>query len=502
MGTNRIRVVRQGRRSRADGRQSLVSKRFSWVGRTGCPWRDLAKEFGRWHTVRMRFFRWPRNGGARDPRRGRRDRHRACVDQLDHRAFAPAFVRGAKKNRPQALSRSRSGLTTELHLADGAVGRPLRLIAATGQAADITCANEVVEHLRTAAAIADKGHDSDTIAATIHAAGAKVVILPRSNRVTKRRYSRVLYRTRNFVERFFNRIKHFRRDATRYGKLADDYLAFASRACALGPLLRMWPEPGLSEGALCAKYSFSGEKTMEEQKIQVVLADDHPFVITGLLEALARYRNVKVISTADSSTALIKILDVHECDVLVTDYVMPGGTHGDGVSLIRFLRERFPTTRIVLLSVVHEPAVVRSLLALGVRCMLSKADPSHHLIAAIHGAFANEQYFSPKMEAIVNQIEMNRPAPRNGGLTTREWEVVRLYVAGHGITEISKMFARSKQTISAQKASAMRKLGIESDVDLIRWMFGVEMESAVLSEGGRDTSAAGLSRAISSDVST
>ncbi|MEM5389529.1 transposase [Paraburkholderia phymatum] len=62
---------------------------------------------------------------------------------------------------------------------------------------------------------------------------------PRSNRKTRRRYSRVLYRTRNIVERFFNRIKHFRRVATRYDKLAGNYLALTSLACAFGPLVRM-----------------------------------------------------------------------------------------------------------------------------------------------------------------------------------------------------------------------------------------------------------------------
>lgn len=65
------------------------------------------------------------------------------------------------------------------------------------------------------------------------------VIPPRSNRKSKRRYSRTLYRTRNIVERFFNRIKHFRRVSTRYDKLAGNYLALAVLACTFGPLVRM-----------------------------------------------------------------------------------------------------------------------------------------------------------------------------------------------------------------------------------------------------------------------
>ena len=87
--------------------------------------------------------------------------------------------------------------------------------------------------------LADKGYDADTLVQAIRAARAKAVIPPRSNRKTKRRYSRSLYRTRNLVERFFGRIKHFRRVSTRYDKLADSYLVFASLACAFGPLVRI-----------------------------------------------------------------------------------------------------------------------------------------------------------------------------------------------------------------------------------------------------------------------
>lgn len=130
-------------------------------------------------------------------------------------------------------------MSTKLHLAVDAAGRPLRLIVTEEQVADISCANELIEHLRAKAVIADKGYDADAFVQTIRATRAKVVIPPRSNRKTKRRYSRTLYRTRNLVERFFNRIEHFRRVSTRYDKLADSYLVFASLACAFGPLVKM-----------------------------------------------------------------------------------------------------------------------------------------------------------------------------------------------------------------------------------------------------------------------
>ena len=130
-------------------------------------------------------------------------------------------------------------MSTKLHLAVGAAGNALRLIVMEGQVADISCAKELIDGLPAQAVIADKAYDADALVQSIRAAGAKAVIPPRSNRVSKRRYSRALYRTRNLIERFFNRIKHFRRVSTRYDKLADSYLVFASLACAFGPLVKL-----------------------------------------------------------------------------------------------------------------------------------------------------------------------------------------------------------------------------------------------------------------------
>jgi len=115
----------------------------------------------------------------------------------------------------------------------------LRLIVTEGQVAGIACAAQLVEHLRTGAVIADRGYDAGHFVQRIRATRAKVVIPPRSNRKTKRRYNRVPYRTRNLVERFFNRIRHFRRVSTRHDKLAQSYLVFASLACAFGPVVNV-----------------------------------------------------------------------------------------------------------------------------------------------------------------------------------------------------------------------------------------------------------------------
>ena len=113
-----------------------------------------------------------------------------------------------------------------------ALGNPLRWILTGGEAADITQANTLIEGLCPGAVIGDKGYDADALVARIQAAGAQAVIPPRSNRTKQRGYDRHLYKDRNLVERFFNRLKQFRRIATRYEKMARNFVSMLNLVCA------------------------------------------------------------------------------------------------------------------------------------------------------------------------------------------------------------------------------------------------------------------------------
>lgn len=113
-----------------------------------------------------------------------------------------------------------------------ALGNPVRLIVTAGQEADITQGAALIEGFVTEAVIADKGYDSDALVAAIEATGAQAIIPPRRHRHTKRKVDWHRYKARNLVERFFNRLKPFRRVATRYDKLANRYNAFLHLACA------------------------------------------------------------------------------------------------------------------------------------------------------------------------------------------------------------------------------------------------------------------------------
>jgi two-component system capsular synthesis response regulator RcsB len=176
------------------------------------------------------------------------------------------------------------------------------------------------------------------------------------------------------------------------------------------------------------------------------------------------------VGSAKDSTELIAILDREACDVLVSDYAMPSGDYGDGIALFSLLKRRYPTIKIVVLTMLDHPAVLRSLITLGVGCIVSKSDATKHLLPAVHAAFSGGTYYSPVVNKIVQSMDMNRRGRGfAGALSHRELEVVRLFSSGLTVGEIAERVSRSKKTISTQKSKAMEKLGIERDVDLLRY---------------------------------
>ena len=102
-----------------------------------------------------------------------------------------------------------------------------------GQAHDLTCAEPLIENVDPGALIADKAYDADAFIDTLTERAITPVIPPKANRKTPRPCDFALYCERNLVERFFNKLKHFRAIATRYDKLARNFLAGVQLACAI-----------------------------------------------------------------------------------------------------------------------------------------------------------------------------------------------------------------------------------------------------------------------------
>ncbi len=124
-------------------------------------------------------------------------------------------------------------MTTKIHMLADRLGRPLRFILTPGQAGDVTQAPALLRGCRAAYVIADTAYDSRALRQIIVDLGAKPVIPSNPTRKHPFAHDPVIYKRRNCIERCFNKLKHFRRFATRYDRRACHFLSFIHLAAAI-----------------------------------------------------------------------------------------------------------------------------------------------------------------------------------------------------------------------------------------------------------------------------
>jgi len=138
----------------------------------------------------------------------------------------------------QAMGRTKGGLNTKIHAVVDNAAAPVAIQLSAGNEADVTWAPEVIEGLDCGTLVADKAYDSDGFRELLDSIGSNVCIPPRSNRRDPRKYSKHIYKKRHRVENFFQRLKTYRRVATRYDKLAETYFGFVCLAAFIVEGLR------------------------------------------------------------------------------------------------------------------------------------------------------------------------------------------------------------------------------------------------------------------------
>jgi two-component system, NarL family, captular synthesis response regulator RcsB len=213
--------------------------------------------------------------------------------------------------------------------------------------------------------------------------------------------------------------------------------------------------------------------------MRVAIADDHPTLLAGMEHLMSRFRDISLIGTVTNSTELVDLLGKSPCDVVVTDFSMPHGRYGDGLSLLRFLKRRFPATSLVVLTSIENSAVMQGILDVGAVGIVSKSDDLEHVETAIRMAHAGDRYFSPTVVKILDEVvaETSDAQPLVQ-LSKRETEVLRLYAEGLTVSEIGVRAGRSSKTISAQKMAAMKKLGLQHDADIFKYALAHGLVSA------------------------
>jgi two-component system capsular synthesis response regulator RcsB len=200
--------------------------------------------------------------------------------------------------------------------------------------------------------------------------------------------------------------------------------------------------------------------------IRLVIADDHPAVVDAVRHLVSIVEGFEVVGEASNAEALLAVLACVRCDIVITDYTLPGGRYGDGVILLEFLVRRHPDLRVIVLTMLETRALMSNILRAGLKVIVSKADEPQYILKGVQAALNDRIYLSPQLDA---KLMLRAPEPEPdeddqiAKIGKRELEVLRLYVTGKTVTEIAVQLKRSVKTISTQKQTAMRKLALETE---------------------------------------
>ncbi|WP_447096058.1 response regulator [Pseudomonas sp. CF10PS3] len=215
----------------------------------------------------------------------------------------------------------------------------------------------------------------------------------------------------------------------------------------------------------------------------VMLLDDHEMVRQGIELGLSAAPDLDVIGSFGTAGELLEALTRRPPNVVVMDFVL-APSDSDGLSLIQALSRRFSQCRPLIVCSHYTPATVSLSLKAGCWGILGKTQNLTELVTAIRTVAQGRIYLKPcmvpalqGMQSILDVLNMkSRVEPStslqmNACLTPKEQEVLRCFLDGMTVNSIAAKFSRSASTISTQKQSAYRKLGISSDSELFKFSY-------------------------------
>ena len=202
----------------------------------------------------------------------------------------------------------------------------------------------------------------------------------------------------------------------------------------------------------------------------IVLAEDHQIVRQGIRAILEREPGFNVVGECSDGLEAAQLVEQIQPDVLVLDLMIPSLS---GVEVARQVRQRSPSTCIVILSMHTAEAYVLEALQAGAMAYVLKESHSDELVRAIRNALDGRKYLSPPLSQRAIDIYIQKAGSGTiepyDTLTNREWEVLHLASAGATNAEIANRLSISPRTVETHRAKVMRKLDLNSHIDLVRF---------------------------------
>ena len=196
-----------------------------------------------------------------------------------------------------------------------------------------------------------------------------------------------------------------------------------------------------------------------DQKITVLLADDHALVRRGFRRLLEDDPSIAVVGEASTAEEAIRLAGELQPRVIVMDCAMPGTS---GVTATRTILQEHPEIAVLMLTMHSEGTLVRQALEAGARGYILKDALDLDLASAVHRVAAGEKVLDPKLSK-----QVGLKGERGHGLTPRELEVLQLICEGLSNRDIAARLDLSVNTVAVHRANIMNRLGVHKTAELV-----------------------------------
>jgi len=205
--------------------------------------------------------------------------------------------------------------------------------------------------------------------------------------------------------------------------------------------------------------------------IKVILADDHRIFRKGLKSLLSEKKNIEVLAEADNGDEALEAVKKYKPEIVVMDIAMP---KMDGIEATRQVREQFPDTEVVILSMHAKKAYIDQVLKAGAKGYVLKDSDEENLLSAIDTVHNGGYYLdSPVADQVLSDYFRDKSKrelkKQSDPLSERERQVLRLLAEGHSNQEVADTLYISRKTVENHRANIVRKTGIQGQVGLTKY---------------------------------
>lgn len=210
----------------------------------------------------------------------------------------------------------------------------------------------------------------------------------------------------------------------------------------------------------------------ENKRVKIIIADDHAVVRSGFMHILNFQSDMDVVATAADGLEAYDQVAKHRPDILLMDLSMPPGE--SGLIATGKIREDFPETKIVILTMYDDEEYLFHVLKNGASGYVLKNSPDEELLKAIRTVYDGGTYIHPSMATslvrqFVTKDDKEIETDPYKILSRREIEILPLVAKGYGNKEIAEMLYISVKTVEAHKSKIMEKLNLKSRPELVEY---------------------------------